>query len=70
LLTTEVSLSLWFFYWFIKVQLLASYFAGSLHPILTGFTSYQRVGVIAYVGLVLWEVDGTFSISRDGLWSG
>jgi hypothetical protein len=63
LLTTEVSFSLWFFYWFIKIQLLLSYVSGfapssqpmSLQAWGLAFTSYQRVGAfIAYVALILW----------------
>jgi hypothetical protein len=63
LLTSEVSFSLWFFYWFIKLQLLGAYFMGvspstapaSLQAWGLAFTSYQRVGAfIAYVAIVLW----------------
>lgn len=63
LLTSEVSFSLWFFYWFIKLQLLGAYFIGmqpsttplSLQAWGLAFTSYQRVGAfIAYVAIVLW----------------
>ena len=63
LLTSEVSFSLWFFYWFIKLQLLGAYFVG-LSPATSpgalqawgkAFTSYQRIGgYIAYVLLTLW----------------
>lgn len=65
LLTSEVSFSLWFFYWFIKFQLIFAYFAGfppTSLPKASGhlmgpqsFTTYQMVGgYFAYVGLVLW----------------
>lgn len=63
LLTSEVSFSFWFFYWFIKVQYLLAYFLGfsptTLPNALGGqgkvFTGYQHIGAyIAYVALVLW----------------
>ncbi|HEX8550004.1 MAG TPA: DUF6785 family protein [Abditibacteriaceae bacterium] len=63
LLTTEVSLSLWFFYWFMKFQLMGAYFLGfspgtspaGLQAWGKAFTSYERIGAyIAYVLLVLW----------------
>ncbi|BCM93602.1 hypothetical protein IAD21_05493 [Abditibacteriota bacterium] len=63
LLTSEVSFSLWFFYWFVKWQLVGAYLLG-FSPATTpnglqawgkAFTSYQRIGAwIAYVALVLW----------------
>ncbi|HEX8235130.1 MAG TPA: DUF6785 family protein [Abditibacteriaceae bacterium] len=65
LLTSEVSFSLWFFYWFIKFQLVAAYYAGFMPDALpnmvgnTGgakiFTGYQHVGAyLGYVAIVLW----------------
>ena len=63
LLTTEVSLSLWFFYWLLKFQLLASYGLGYMPntlPHMTGgnapvFLGYQEVGAnLAYAGLIFW----------------
>jgi hypothetical protein len=54
LLTSEVSFSLWFFYWFVKFQLVAAYYAGFMPatlPNLVGhvggaktFTGYQQIG--------------------------
>lgn len=65
LLTSEVSFSLWFFTWFIKLQLVMAYYMGFLPSTLpnaighTGdaksFTGYQQVGCyLAYIGTVLW----------------
>lgn len=63
LLTAEVSFSLWFFYWFVKWQLLGAYLLGFSPATTPGglqawgkaFTSYQRIGAyIAYVALTLW----------------
>jgi hypothetical protein len=63
LLTTEVSLSFWFFYWFIKLQYIVAYYLGfmplSLPNALGGqgkvFTGYQHIGAyIAYVAVILW----------------
>jgi hypothetical protein len=63
LLTSEVSFSLWFFFWFIKLQLIAAYFAGIMPAVLPNalgsqgkvFTGYQHVGAyIAYTAVVLW----------------
>jgi hypothetical protein len=65
LLTSEVSFSLWFFYWFIKAQLIFAFFAGfppaslpkSIGHLMgpQSFTLYQQVGAyLAYVALVLW----------------
>jgi hypothetical protein len=63
LLTSEVSFSFWFFYWFIKIQYILAYFLGfaptTLPNALGGqgkiFTGYQHIGAyIAYVGLVMW----------------
>jgi hypothetical protein len=65
LLTSEVSFSLWFFYWFMKFELIFAYFLGFMPASLptaigaTGgaktFTSYQQVGCyVGYVVLLLW----------------
>lgn len=65
LLTSEVSFSLWFFYWLIKLQLITCYMMGFLPATLPksighlmapqSFTLYQSVGAyLAYVALVLW----------------
>ena len=63
LLTSEISFSLWFFYWFMKFQYIAAYYAGfapNTLPAAGGlpdklFTGYQMGGCyIAYVGIVLW----------------
>ncbi len=63
LLTSEVSFSLWFFYWFVKWQLMGAYLLGfspstsptALQAWGKSFTSYQRIGAyIAYVALTLW----------------
>ena len=63
LLTSEVSFSLWFFYWFMKFQLMLAYLMGfapdtapfSLQAWGRAFNSYQRIGAfIAYVAIVLW----------------
>lgn len=63
LLTTEVSFSLWFFFWFFKFQLVAAYYLG--YPPATlpagmsaggkAFAGYQEVGAYgAIAGLILW----------------
>ncbi len=63
LLTAEVSFSLWFFFWFIKLQLIGAYFLGfppnSLpNAIDSGgkiFTVFQDAGAhITYVAIILW----------------
>ena len=65
LLTSEISFSLWFFYWFLKFQLVLAYYAGFLpntFPNMIGstggaksFTGYQQVGCyLAYVAIVLY----------------
>jgi hypothetical protein len=65
LLTSEVSFSLWFFYWFMKLELILAYFLGFMPASLpnaigsTGgaktFTGYQQVGCyVGYVALLLW----------------
>jgi hypothetical protein len=63
LLTSEVGFSLWFFYWFIKLQLIAAYYMGFPPSSLPDaaesggkiFTVFQDAGAhIAYVGLLIW----------------
>ncbi len=63
LLTSEVSLSFWAFYWFLKFQLIAAYGLGfmpnTLPKIIGGgapvFQGYQEVGAnLAYAGLIFW----------------
>jgi hypothetical protein len=64
LLTTEVSFSLWFFYWFIKLQNIGLYYLGYPGGTLPGaastvpgkaITGFQMVGCyLVFVGLVLW----------------
>lgn len=63
LLTTEISFSLWFFFWFIKFQYLVAYATGfppsSLPNAMAApgkmFTAYQVAGCyLAYVGMMLW----------------
>lgn len=64
LLTSEVSFSLWAFYWIIKLEYVTAYMTGngpSLMPAMVGnsshkiFTGMQVTGAyFAYVGFVLW----------------
>ncbi len=65
LLTSEISFSLWFFYWFMRLQLMIAFTLGFLPntlPALVGHTAgarafigYQQIGAyLAYVALVLW----------------
>ena len=63
LLTSEISFSLWFFYWFIKLQFVVAYYVGFPPGTLPGaggfpdkvFTGYQVGGCyLAYVAIVLW----------------
>jgi hypothetical protein len=64
LLTSEVSFSLWFFFWFFKFQLLAAHalgFAPNSMPNASGsfpgkvFTGFQMWGAyLAYVAIILW----------------
>jgi hypothetical protein len=64
LLTTEISFSLWFFYWLTKFQFIAAWALGyppATLPRIPGFggvpafMSYMRIGAyFAYVGGVLW----------------
>ena len=67
LLTAEISFSFWFFYWFIKFQIIGAYLlgypsAGLPQPIgaiggasKATFTFYQQIGCyLAYVGIILY----------------
>ena len=67
LLTAEVSFSLWFFFWFIKFQLVGAYLLGYPAAALpkpvgsfggysnAAFTFYQQVGCyLAYVGIIVY----------------
>lgn len=65
LLTTEISFSLWCFYWIAKFQLIIAYYIGFRPdaiptPIWTrgwakNFVAYQQVGAyIVYLGSILW----------------
>lgn len=65
LLTSEVSFSLWFFYLFIKLQLMVAFYSGlqpSTLPNMLGhtsgadiFTGFQQVGAyLAFAGITLW----------------
>ena len=70
LLTSEISFSLWFFFWFIKFQYIAAYTLGYPVGTLPGadgfpdkvFTGNQVGGCyLAYVALILWT-------GREHLW--
>jgi len=63
LLTSEISFSFWFFYWFVKFQLIGAYCLGfdpSSMPSPVGasgraFVVFQQIGCyLAYVAIVLW----------------
>jgi hypothetical protein len=65
LLTSEISFSLWFFYWFIRLQYIAAYYMGlstlampSMIQAMGGgktFVGFQQAGAyIGYAGIVLW----------------
>jgi hypothetical protein len=66
LLTAEVSCSFWFFYWFIKFQLIGAYMLGFMPATLPNaiggvgmpykaFTFYQQIGCyLAYVAIILY----------------
>ncbi len=71
LLTSEISFSLWAFFWIMKLQYIAAYSTGyfpytlpsvpGFHGVPT-FATYQRVGAFfAYVGIVLWIGRAHFS---------
>ena len=65
LLTSEISFSLWFFFWFFKLQFIAAYYLGWAPTALPqalgtvgqtpAFTGYQTMGcLLAYVALITW----------------
>jgi hypothetical protein len=64
LLTSEVSFSLWFFYWFMRLQMMGAYYLGFMPNALPdatmtfpgkSFQGYQTGGAyLAYVAIVLW----------------
>jgi hypothetical protein len=64
LLTSEVAFSLWFFYWFMRLQMIGAYYMGIMPSALPdatmafpgkAFQGYQTGGAyLAYVALVLW----------------
>ena len=63
LLTSEVSFSLWFFFWFVKLQLIFAYYLGFVPNTLPQalmadgrtFVHFQRMGAfLAYSSIVLW----------------
>jgi hypothetical protein len=65
LLASKVSFSLWFFYWFFKLQVIAAFFLGFqlTSPRVIGhtaggmkmFTAYQQVGAFfAFAAILLW----------------
>lgn len=66
LLTAEISFSLWFFFWFVKFQLVAAYYAGfppatlpnaigSMGGSFETFTLYQQIGCyLAYVAIIFY----------------
>jgi hypothetical protein len=67
LLTTEISFSLWFFFWFIKGQYIVAYSLGYSPGILPNaigapgkmFTAYQVSGCyLVYVAMMLWTARG------------
>jgi hypothetical protein len=67
LLTSEVSFSFWFFFWFVKFQLIAAYYAGFMPASLPSaigaigttskaFTFYQLIGCyLAYVAIIIYS---------------
>jgi hypothetical protein len=63
LLSSEIALSLWFFYWFIKSQYIAAYYLGyplgalprAMGQLIPAFITYERVGAyLAFAALTLW----------------
>jgi hypothetical protein len=70
LLPAEISFSLWFFYWFMKAQLVGAYYAGFVpnalpNGLMSGqklFTGYQEVGAhLAFVGIIVWTAREHFA---------
>lgn len=63
LLTSEISFSLWFFYWFIKFQLIGAYYLGfppnslpnQIETSQKAFIGFQETGAhLAFVGMIFW----------------
>ncbi|MDF2439343.1 MAG: hypothetical protein JWN98_327 [Abditibacteriota bacterium] len=63
LLASEVSLSLWFFFWFFKLQLIAAYYLGYMPTTLPTtptsqsktFVGHQQIGAfLVFAAIVLW----------------
>jgi hypothetical protein len=64
LLTSEVAFSLWFFFWFMKFQMMGAYYLGFVPNALPDapgavpnklFLGFQMIGAyLAYVAIVLW----------------
>jgi len=63
LLASEVSLSLWFFFWFFKLQLIAAYYLGYMPTTLPTtptsqsktFVGHQQIGAfLVFAAMVLW----------------
>jgi len=63
LLTSEVSFSMWFFFWLVRFQLIGAYYLGFMPSALPNavgagskiFIGYQQIGVyIAYAAIVFW----------------
>lgn len=63
LLASEVSLSLWFFFWFFKLQLIAAYYLGYMPSTLPTtptsqsktFVGHQQIGAfLVFAAIVLW----------------
>lgn len=63
LLTSEIAFSLWFFYWFVRFQMIGAYYMGFMPNALPGalggggkiFVAYQHFGVyLGYAAIVLW----------------
>ena len=77
LLACEVSFSFWFFYWFLKFQLLGAYFLGfppAALPRAPGggplFQNYQEVGAnLTYAALIFGPDGAIWNTSRVARWA-